>query len=111
MSEQVPSGKGHEDDVGDPHHASRGLFGMSVAAELTGVHPQTLRGYEAKGLLEPQRTEGGTRRYSRQDLARVEKITVLLAAGLNLSGVLRVLELEAETADLRAEVDRLREQT
>ncbi|MGI8700020.1 MAG: MerR family transcriptional regulator [Nocardioidaceae bacterium] len=84
---------------------------MSVAAELTGVHPQTLRGYEAKGLVEPHRTDGGTRRYSHQDLARIEHITVLLAAGLNLLGVQRVLELEARTQELRAEIDRLRDES
>lgn len=97
--------------MNDQIHPKRGLFGMSVAAELTGVHPQTLRGFEAKGLLEPHRTEGGTRRYSHDDLARIEQISVLLASGLNLLGVLRVLELEAETKHLRAEIERLRKET
>jgi MerR family transcriptional regulator/heat shock protein HspR len=92
----------------DPLPSTRGLFGMGVAAELTGVHPQTLRGYESKGLVEPFRTEGGTRRYSHDDLTRIRRITVLLASGLNLYGVQRVLELEAETAALRDEVVRLR---
>lgn len=110
MSEQVaPEGSG--DGGGGGFAPARGLFGMSVAAELTGVHPQTLRGYEAKGLVEPHRTEGGTRRYSHQDLARIEHISVLLASGLNLSGVQRVLELEAQTAELRAEIDALRKET
>jgi MerR family transcriptional regulator/heat shock protein HspR len=86
----------------------RALYGISVAAELTGVNPQTLRGYEAKGLLQPQRTDGGTRRYSGQDIDRVNRITTLLAAGLNLTGILHLLELEDETEGLRREVDRLR---
>ena len=81
------------------------VYGMAVAAELTGLHPQTLRGYEASRLLEPARTEGGTRRYSANDLARVQRITALLASGLNLAGVRRVLELEEETARLRAELE------
>lgn len=86
----------------------RALFGISVAAELTGVNPQTLRAYEAKGLVDPQRTGGGTRRYSGNDLERVNRITTLLAAGLNLAGIEHVLELEAETRRLQAEVDQLR---
>jgi MerR family transcriptional regulator, heat shock protein HspR len=85
----------------------RGLYGISVAAELTGVNPQSLRIYEAKGLLEPQRTEGGTRRYSDNDLARVDQITTLLAAGVNLAGIAVVLELREETRRLQAELDRL----
>jgi DNA-binding transcriptional MerR regulator len=84
----------------------RGLYGISVAAELTGVNPQSLRIYEAKGLLEPQRTEGGTRRYSDNDLARVDQITTLLAAGVNLAGIAVVLELREETRRLQAELDR-----
>lgn len=87
----------------------RALYGMSVAAELTGVNPQNLRAYEAKGLLEPHRTPGGTRRYSDHDLARVERITGLLEAGLNLKGIEHVLALEAETERLRREVVALRQ--
>jgi len=86
----------------------RALYGISVAAELTGVNPQTLRAYEAKGLLDPQRSEGGTRRYSGNDLDAVNRITTLLAAGLNLAGIEHVFALEAETRHLQAEVDRLR---
>jgi MerR family transcriptional regulator, heat shock protein HspR len=84
------------------------LFGISVAAELTGVNPQTLRTYEARGLLDPHRTGGGTRRYSGNDLERVNQITTLLEAGLNLAGIEHVLALEAETRRLQAEVDHLR---
>ena len=87
----------------------RALYGISVAAELTGVNPQTLRAYEAKGLLQPYRTDGGTRRYSGQDLSRVDRITTLLASGLNLAGVEQVLALEAETHRLRAEIDALQD--
>jgi MerR family transcriptional regulator, heat shock protein HspR len=87
----------------------RALYGISVAAELTGVNPQMLRSYETKGLLEPQRTEGGTRRYSGHDLERIGQITTLLDEGLNLTGIAYVLALQAETKRLRAEVKRLRE--
>jgi MerR family transcriptional regulator, heat shock protein HspR len=86
----------------------RALYGISVAAELTGVNPQMLRTYEAKGLLEPQRTDGGTRRYSGADLATVDRITTLLAAGLNLAGIDHVLQLEAENRRLHTELDALR---
>lgn len=88
----------------------RALYGISVAAELTGVDPQMLRAYEARGLLEPQRTEGGTRRYSGNDLERVGQITTLLGEGLNLAGIAHVLALRAETRRLRAEIHRLRRQ-
>ena len=86
----------------------RALYGMSVTAELTGVNPQMLRVYEAKGLLEPYRSDGGTRRYSDNDLERIDQITTLLAAGLNLAGIEHVLQLQAETRRLQAEVRRLR---
>ena len=86
----------------------RALYGISVAAELTGINPQMLRVYESKGLLEPQRTDGGTRRYSRNDIDRIKQITTLLGSGLNLAGVQQVLALEAETDQLRTEIERLR---
>jgi DNA-binding transcriptional MerR regulator len=86
----------------------RGLYAISVVAELTGIEPQNLRNYEAKGLLTPYRTEGGTRRYSDHDLQRINRISTLLAAGLNLAGVAHVMELEDETRRLRHEVQRLR---
>jgi MerR family transcriptional regulator/heat shock protein HspR len=87
--------------------ADRALFSISVAAEVTGVNPQMLRVYEQKGLLEPHRTQGGTRRYSSQELDRIGEITTLLAAGLNLAGVGHVLRLRAENHRLQREVDRL----
>lgn len=83
---------------------SRAVYVISVAAELAGVHPQTLRIYERKGLVDPARTEGGSRRYSEVDIAQLRRIQDLTAAGLNLEGVKRVLELEAEVARLQDEL-------
>lgn len=84
------------------------VYIISVAAELAGVHPQTLRIYERKGLIEPFRTPGGTRRYSDEDLARLGLIQELTAAGVNLEGVRRILALQNDNNRLRAQVDRLR---
>ena len=86
----------------------RGLFSISVAAELAGLHPQTLRIYEREGLLDPARSTGGTRRYSRRDIGRLQEICALTADGLNLAGIRRVLEMQEETRLLQAEVARLR---
>jgi MerR family transcriptional regulator/heat shock protein HspR len=83
---------------------SRGVYVISVAAELAGVHPQTLRIYERKGLLEPSRTGGGSRRYSERDIARLRRILDLTNEGLNLAGVKRVMELEDEITRLKAEL-------
>ena len=83
---------------------TRGVFGISVAAELVGMGTQNLRLYERRGLLEPARTDGGTRRYSSKDLDRLRRIGQLLAAGLNLAGIAVVLGLEAENARLRAAI-------
>ena len=87
----------------------RGLFSISVAAELAGLHPQTLRIYEREGLLDPARSAGGTRRYSRRDIDRLDEICALTADGLNLAGIRRVLALQEETRQLQAELARLRE--
>jgi len=84
------------------------FYGTSVAAALTGVDPQMLRIYEARGLVEPARTDGGNRRYSPGDIERIDRITTLLAAGLNLAGIAQVLALEARTRRLRGEVESLR---
>lgn len=89
--------------------ADLGLYAISVASQLTGVAPQTLRLYEARGLLDPARSEGGTRRYSRRDLDRVEEINAMTAEGLTLEGVRRILEMQAETDALRAEIALLRD--
>jgi MerR family transcriptional regulator/heat shock protein HspR len=90
--------------------SKRAVYVISVAAELTGVHPQTLRIYERKGLLDPARTVGGSRRYSEVDLARLRRIQDLTNAGLNLEGVRRVMELEAEVLRLREELEQARRQ-
>jgi MerR family transcriptional regulator/heat shock protein HspR len=87
----------------------RGLFSISVAAELAGLHPQTLRIYEREGLLDPARSAGGTRRYSRRDIGRLQEICAMTADGLNLAGIRRVLQLQEETRQLQAELARLRE--
>lgn len=84
------------------------LFVISVAAELAGVHPQTLRIYERKGLVGPARTGGGSRRYSEDDIERLRRIQDLTNDGLNLAGVKRVLELEEELADVRRQLDQTR---
>jgi DNA-binding transcriptional MerR regulator len=78
-------------------------YGISMAADLVGMGAQNLRLYEARGLLEPERTPGGTRRYSRADLDRLRRIGHLLEAGLNLAGIGMVLDLEDENAQLREE--------
>ncbi len=90
-----------------PQHA---VYVISVAAELAGVHPQTLRIYERKGLVDPARTQGGSRRYSDEDIALLRRIQDLTTEGLNLAGVQRVLELEEENGRLRHELDRTRAQ-
>jgi len=88
----------------------QGLFSISVAAELAGLHPQTLRLYEREGLVGPARSPGGTRRYSRRDISRLAEICALAADGLNLAGIRRVLELQEETRRLQAELAALHEQ-
>lgn len=84
--------------------ADRALYGISVASELTGVNPQMLRAYEARGLVTPYRTAGGTRRYSDDDVERIRHIGELLDAGLNFVGIKRVLEMELELERLRTEL-------
>jgi MerR family transcriptional regulator, heat shock protein HspR len=90
------------------HDPFKAVFVISVAADLAGVHPQTLRIYERKGLVDPGRTTGGSRRYSEVDIERVRRIQDLTAAGLNLAGVRRVIELEDEVRRLRAELEETR---
>jgi MerR family transcriptional regulator, heat shock protein HspR len=80
--------------------STRALYVISIAAELAGVHPQTLRIYERKGLLDPSRTGGGARRYSDADIAQMQRILELTNAGVNLEGVRRILALEAEVSRL-----------
>jgi MerR family transcriptional regulator/heat shock protein HspR len=88
-------------------HELHAVYVISVAAELAGVHPQTLRIYERRGLLQPARTTGGNRRYSNADIQRLLRISELAEAGMNLEGIRQVLELEAHVALLRAEVAQL----
>jgi len=86
----------------------RAVYVISVAAELAGVHPQTLRIYERKGLVDPARTGGGSRRYSDADIALLQRIQQLTNDGLNLAGVKRVLDLEQRIAELEDELARAR---
>src|SRR5437762_4054237 len=96
--------------MADRMDRSRALYIISVAAELAGVHPQTLRIYERKGLLDPARTGGGSRRYSDRDIDRLRRILNLTNAGLNLAGVKVVMELEDQLAVLQQELARAREE-
>lgn len=80
----------------------RAVYVISVAAELVGVHPQTLRIYERRGLVAPARTTGGSRRYSDADIALLTRIQELTEEGLNLAGVQRVIALEQTVAELKA---------
>jgi MerR family transcriptional regulator/heat shock protein HspR len=82
---------------------SHGVYGITVAAELSGIPVQSLRLYERHGLLTPIRSDGGTRRYSADDLARLRRISELIAAGVNLTGIGRILDLEDDNAELLAE--------
>lgn len=83
----------------------RAIYIISVAAELAGVHPQTLRVYERKGLVQPSRTQGNTRRYSQRDIDQLRRIQELTNEGINLAGVLRILELENEIDQLRTVIE------
>jgi MerR family transcriptional regulator/heat shock protein HspR len=87
---------------------TQAVYVISVAAELAGVHPQTLRIYERKGLVAPARTGGNSRRYSQADIDMLRRIQDLTNEGLNLAGVQRVIELETEVARLRGEVEQIR---
>lgn len=83
------------------------LYMISVAAKLAGVHPQTLRSYEQKGLVSPQRTSGNTRMYSKADIDRLELINELTGEGINLAGVIRILDLQGRIEDRDRELDGL----
>jgi DNA-binding transcriptional MerR regulator len=88
----------------------RAVYAISVAAELTGAGVQNLRVYERAGLVDPERTDGGTRRYSEADLDRVRRVLELLEAGLNLAGIAHVMRLEDENSRLRARLARTLEE-
>jgi DNA-binding transcriptional MerR regulator len=83
--------------------SGRGVYGISVAAELSGVGEQSLRLYEQRGLLAPARTAGGTRRYSDDDLVRLQRITELLAAGVNVAGIGQILDLQDRNSQLESD--------
>jgi MerR family transcriptional regulator/heat shock protein HspR len=87
--------------------SARGVYGISVASELSGIGPQTLRLYERWGLLKPSRTPGGTRRYSDDDLERLKQITDLVQQGVNLAGIARILDLESKNSQLASHNTRL----
>jgi MerR family transcriptional regulator, heat shock protein HspR len=89
--------------VSERHHHA--VYVISVFAEIAGVHPQTLRNYERSGLLSPQRTSGGSRRFSEADLLAIRRIQELTNEGVNLEGVKRIMRLEAELAELRANLE------
>lgn len=98
----IKSGEGTRLDVQSDALArsARGVYGISVAAELSGIDPQTLRLYERRGLLTPARTEGGTRRYSDDDLDRLQRIADLVADGVNIAGIAQILPLQDRNAEL-----------
>jgi DNA-binding transcriptional MerR regulator len=87
--------------------SARGLYGISVTSELSGIAPQTLRLYERRGLLAPSRTGGGTRRYSDEDLQRLQRITELVDQGVNLAGIAHILDLETENSQLLSDYTQL----
>ena len=91
--------------VAEKRSPARGVYAISVAADLVGTGVQNLRVYERRGLVSPARTGGGTRLYSDDDIARLRRIADLLEAGLNLAGIAMVLDLELETARLRRRLD------
>lgn len=102
MGEREARQRSRSDDGGD----RRAVYIISVAAELAGVHPQTLRIYEQKGLVRPHRTRGNTRRYSEEDIDRLRRVQALTQRGVNLAGVKRIIGLEEELERLR---DRVRD--
>jgi MerR family transcriptional regulator, heat shock protein HspR len=93
---------------GSDHAERRAVYIISVAAELAGVHPQTLRIYEQKGLVTPSRTRGNSRRYSEEDIDRLRRVQALTQRGVNLAGAKRIIELEDEVERLEELASRLR---
>ena len=94
---------------GAEHDRTKPLYMISVAAELTGMHPQTLRVYEQKGLVTPGRSRGNTRLYSQADIDRLNLISKLTDEGINLAGVVRILDMRERALEKDAEIDRLRQ--
>lgn len=89
---------------------NRPLYMISVAADLAGLHPQTLRIYESKGLVTPQRTKGNTRMYSQADIERLELISQLTDEGINLAGVMRIIDQHKQMDKLEAQIESLRKE-
>ncbi|HEX6393489.1 MAG TPA: helix-turn-helix transcriptional regulator [Acidimicrobiales bacterium] len=87
--------------------AAQGVYAISVAAQLCGLHPQTLRVYEREGLVDPDRTAGGTRLYSGHDVQKLRQIAELVETGINVAGIKHILELQDEVRRLKAQVDHL----
>lgn len=98
----------HEDSQDGMQDRDRPLYMISVAAELTGMHPQTLRVYEQKGLVTPGRSRGNTRLYSQADIDRLNLISKLTDEGINLAGVVRILDMRERAEEKDAEIDELR---
>lgn len=96
------------ENTGHEQQRLTAVYVISVAAELAGMHPQTLRIYERRGLVTPARTQGGNRRYSDADIAVLRRISELTNEGMNLEGIRRIMRLEAENARLRAELEQAR---
>lgn len=96
-----------EDRNGADEDDDRPLYMIGVASELTGMHPQTLRTYEQRGLVTPKRTEGNTRLYSKSDLRKIDLVNRLTDEGINIAGVLRILDMRQQIADRDAEIDEL----
>lgn len=91
--------------------SARGVYGISTASELSGIDPQTLRLYERRGLLTPARTEGGTRRYSDDDLECLQRINELVAQGINIAGIAQILHLEHRNTELESDNSDLKSET
>ncbi len=106
MNPQVPE----PSDGNGANRRHRPLYMISVAAQLTGMHPQTLRVYEAKGLVQPGRSRGNTRLYSQADIDRLNLIGQLTSEGINLAGVVRILDMAEQAEEAEIEIDRLRAQ-
>lgn len=100
MSDYYSNSESNSESTPEPPPSSRGVYGISVAAELSGIPVQSLRLYERHGLLSPTRSDGGTRRYSADDLARLRRVTALVESGVNLSAIARIIELEDHNASL-----------
>ena len=109
MTEETTRRK--DEEMRGDRGGDRAVYIISVAAELSGVHPQTLRIYERKGLLQPARTAGNTRRYSERDIERLRSIQRLTQEeGVNLAGAKRIMELEAQLERTRAQLSAVREE-